>query len=178
MTADKQLPAETGAPGQPEIGDDRMPDRLAGAAVVAPAEEAEMWRDRALRLQAEMENYRKRQARRAEARIEEERDRLLAAFISIADDLERALRAGSANVAELRHGVALTHHALLRLLEHEDVRPIDPEGQDFDPQWHEAVGRIAHEQAGVPPGTVVEVVQQGYRLEDRVLRPARVIVAT
>ena len=125
-----------------------------------------------------MENYRKRQMRRAETRIEEERERLLGILLSIADDLERALRAGGANVAELRQGVALTHQVLLHQLEREGVQPVEAENKTFDPAWHEAVGRVAHEQAGVPPDTVVAVVQAGYRLEDRVLRPARVIVAT
>jgi molecular chaperone GrpE len=143
--------------------------------------EAEVWRERALRLQAEMENFRKRQHRLAEARIAEERDRLLNQFATIADDLERALQAREAGATSLREGVALTHQAMMRLMQQEGVEVIRPEGQTFDPRWHEAVSTVPHTRAGVPPNTVVQVVRNGYRLgkpgEDRLIRPARVIVA-
>jgi len=146
----------------------------------ALAEEAEsdleMWRDRALRLQAEMENFRKRQQRLTEERIAEERERLLRSFLRVADDLERALRADRADSESLRQGVQLTRQGLLRLLEQEGAEPITAQGQPFDPAWHEAVGAVPSGD-GVQPETVVEVVQEGYRLGDRLLRPARVIVA-
>jgi molecular chaperone GrpE len=143
--------------------------------------EAEAWRERALRLQADMENFRKRQRRLAEEQIAEERDRLLSQFATIADDLERALQARDAGPTGLREGVALTYQAMMRLMEREGVETIRPEGNAFDPHWHEAVSTVPHVRAGVPPNTVVQVVRNGYRLakpgEDRLIRPARVIVA-
>jgi molecular chaperone GrpE len=140
-------------------------------------ERLEEWRDRALRLGAEMENYRKRQKRLADQQILAERERLLSGLLSIVDDLQRALSAEAGEVESLRQGVAITHQSLMRLLEQEGVRPIKAQGQPFDPNWHEAVGSVPHEAAGADPDTIVEVVREGYRLGDRTLRPARVIIA-
>jgi len=144
--------------------------------VQATEPDLEMWRDRALRLQAEMENFRKRQQRMAEMRILEERERLLRAFLAIVDDLERALSADEVDVDSLKQGVSVTYQAAMRLLNQEGVESIAAAGRPFDPGRHEAIGSIpgGHQ---VEPGTVVEVVQRGYRLGDRLLRPARVIVA-
>ena len=141
-------------------------------------ESLEVWRDRALRLQAEMENFRKRQQRLTEERIAADRERLLRAFLRVADDLERALNADGTDAESLRQGVDLTYRSLMQLLNQEGVEPIQAEGKPFDPAWHEAVGTVSHEDAGAEPDTVVEVMQPGYRLGDRLLRPARVIVAT
>jgi len=145
----------------------------------APEEEEtlEVWRDRALRLQAEIENFRKRQQRLAEERITADRERLLRSFLYVADDLERALRADTANVGSLQQGVDLTYQTLMHILSQEGVEPIQSVGQPFDPTWYEAVDTVPHSQAGVEPGTIVEVEQKGYRLGERLLRPARVIVA-
>jgi molecular chaperone GrpE len=138
----------------------------------------EEWRDRALRLQAEMENFRKRQQRLAEERIAADRERLLRAFLGVADDLERALSTDSADIQSLRRGVDLTYQGLMRLMEREGAEPVQAEGRPFDPAFHEAVGTMPHEQVDAGPDMVVEVVQTGYQLDDRLLRPARVIVAT
>ena len=139
---------------------------------------SEMWRDRALRLQAEMENYRKRQQRLAEEQTTADCERLLRAFLNVADDLERALSADSTDGESLRQGVDLTYQGLMRLMDQEGAEPVQAEGQPFDPVWHEAVGTMDYEQADTEPDMVIQVVQTGYRLGDRLLRPARVIVAT
>jgi molecular chaperone GrpE len=141
-------------------------------------ESVEVWRDRALRLQAEMENYRKRQQRLAEERIVEERERLLRRFLQVADELERALAVQHTDVAILRRGVELTHLILMQLLEQENVQPLDAQGRTFDPEWHEAVGTASEHAPGLQPHTVVEVLRTGYRLGDRLLRPARVLIST
>ena len=145
-------------------------------------EEIEDWRSRALRLQADMENYRKRQQRNAQHEIEQERDRLLNAFLDIVDDLERAMATpdGSDDWRGndgLRRGVELTHRAAIKLLEKEGAFAIAAEHQPFDPNWHEAVATIPRNGWQVAPGTVVEVVEPGYRLGERLLRPAKVVVA-
>lgn len=139
-------------------------------------EELETWRDRALRLQAEMENFRKRQQRLASEQIQANRARLLRNFLSVVDDLERALRA-EGDEATLREGVVITHRSLMQLLRQEGIEQIQAEGESFDPHWHEAVGTVPHREVDVDRDTVVEVTREGYRLDDRLLRPARVIVA-
>jgi len=155
-----------------------QPEPAATQAELEALEESlEVWRDRALRLQAERENFRKRQQRLAEVRIAEGRERVLRSFLQVADDLERVLNAGEVDVKSLRQGVNLTYQTLMRLLAQEGVEPIQAVGQPFDPAWHEAVGTIPYQNAGAEPNTVVKVEQEGYRLGDRLLRPARVIVA-
>jgi molecular chaperone GrpE len=140
-------------------------------------EDVAEWRDRALRLQAEIDNFRKRQRRLTEERIRADRERLLRGFLSVSDDLERALEADSNDAASLREGVALTHQGLMQLMDREGVEPIDALGRPFDPTLHEGVATVPHQRAGVEPNTVVKVVETGYRYGDRLLRPARVIVA-
>jgi molecular chaperone GrpE len=135
------------------------------------------WQDLALRLQAEMDNYRKRQQRLAQDQIEAERQRLLRGFLPIVDDLERALKAPAGNEPGLREGVHLTHRALLQRLGQEGVEKILPQNQPFDPNWHEAISAVPHDGSGVGPGTVIQVLEPGYRLGNHLLRPARVIVA-
>jgi molecular chaperone GrpE len=147
-----------------------------------PCEELEEWRDRALRLQADMENYRKRQQRIAQDQIVQERSRLLNAFLDIVDDLERALAAPASAHASprgdgLRRGVELTHRAAIQLLEKEGAVAIPAKHQPFDPNWHEAVATAPRNGSEVAPGTVIKVVEPGYRLGDQLLRPAKVIVA-
>ncbi len=133
--------------------------------------------DRALRLQAEMENYRRRQRRQAEEQIEAERKRLLGAFLGVVDDLERALATPDGDEVALRQGVQLTHRQALQLLDREGVEQIEAEGQAFDPSWHEAVATVGRNGSSVAPGTVVQVIEHGYRLGSQLLRPAKVIVA-
>jgi molecular chaperone GrpE len=147
-----------------------LPERGAGAGDVD-------WQDLVLRLQAEMDNYRKRQQRLAQVQIDAERERLLRGFLPAVDDLERALVAPVSDVHALREGVQLTHREILQRLRQEGVERIHAQNQRFDPNWHEAVSAIPHDGSGAAPGTVVKVLEPGYRLGDRLLRPARVIVA-
>jgi molecular chaperone GrpE len=146
-------------------------------------EELDDWRDRAMRLQADMDNYRKRQQRLAQDQIEAERQRLLGAFLQVVDDLERALAAPATADQGLRHdeglrrGVELTHRAAMQLLQREGVEPIEARNKRFDPNWHEAVATVGHNGSDAPEDTVIEVVESGYRLGERMLRPAKVIVA-
>jgi len=170
-----QAHPEPGAPGakrgtQKPIADTREES--------AEGEDLDMWRDRALRLQAEMENFRKRQQRLADERVAADRERLLRAFLRVADDLERALHADGTDAESLRQGVGLTHQSLMHIIDQEGAEPIEAGGRPFDPAWHEAVGTVPSRHAGAAPDTVVKVVQPGYRIGDRLLRPARVIVAT
>jgi molecular chaperone GrpE len=145
--------------------------------------EARDRQEQALRLQAEMDNYRKRQQRLATDQTQAERQRLLADFLRVVDNLERALAAPAGDDETLRQGVALTHRAALQLLQREDVEPIQAEHQPFDPNWHEAVATVrAKDAAGdsdhpPDPDTVIQVLEPGYRRGGQLLRPARVVVA-
>lgn len=167
------------APERP-AQDERRLERVEAERRGEPPEEQglDYWRDRALRLQAQMENFCKRQRRRAREEVAAERERLLNTFLQVVDDLERALEADETNPAQLRQGMQLIHQKMNHLLAQEGVQPIEARGKPFDPAWHDAVGSIPAQRVEVEPDTVVEVVQRGYRLGDRLLRPARTIVAT
>jgi molecular chaperone GrpE len=169
------LPAEE-EPTQEQAAKERVVD-APGEAGPVPLEGGMDWQERALRLQAEMENYRRRQRRLAEGQIESERSRLLQAFLRVVDDLERALAASSEDGAGLREGVLLTHRAAMNFLKGEGVERMYPEGQPFDPNWHEAIQTVNHRQANAAPGTVVQVIEPGYQMNGRLLRPSKVIVA-
>jgi len=152
------------------------PDRAAAA----PEPDQEDWRDRALRLQAEMENYRKRQRRIAQEQARAGQDRLLVEILSVADNLDRTLDHVQANETApdpLREGIGLTREELLRLLGQYEVERLDARGEPFDPNWHEAIAVEPANKHGVEPGTVIHVQQAGYRRGTKLLRPAKVVVA-
>jgi hypothetical protein len=105
-----------------------------------------------------------------------EDESLLEGVLSIADNLERAL-AAAAEDTPIRQGVAITHDGVMQLLRRHDVVRIEAHGRPFDPHWHEAIDVVPAQDVGVEPGTVVEVMQSGYRRGERLYRPARVVVA-
>ena len=140
-------------------------------------------KDRLLRTLAEMENMRKRTEREvADARVYG-----ITAFardiLTVADNMHRAMQAlddelrakADSGVKALLDGVELTERELMNALEKHGVKRIEPLGQKFDPNRHQAMYEV--EDASVPSGTVVQVVQAGYLIGDRVLRPALVAVA-
>src|SRR5438093_3156586 len=149
----------------------------------ALAQEAAELKDRLLRALAEMENLR----RRTEREIADTRAYGISAFardlLAIADNMRRALDAFGAEPHEapdagtkaLLEGIELTERELLKVLEKHGVRKLDPEGAKFDPHRHQAMYEVPDE--SVPAGTIVQVVQPGYVIGDRVLRPALVAVA-
>ncbi len=132
------------------------------------------WKRRALELQAEMDNFRKRQQRRAEESIAQGKERLLARFLAVADNLERALAHADDPAATLHQGVELTHRELMRILDAENVSRMETIGQPFDPTLHEALAALPTE---AEPETIIEEVEAGYTLGDKLLRPAKVVVA-
>lgn len=141
----------------------------------APAMEEIDWQAMALRQQADMDNFRKRQTRRADEAIAAERERLLRLVLPLADNLDRALRYnGQQDNGSLRQGVELTQRELMRLLATEGVTRIEAAGQPFTPNLHEAVATVP---AQAEPNTVIEEVEAGYMLGDKLLRPAKVVVA-
>lgn len=135
--------------------------------------------ERHLRLQAEFENYRKRQQRERAELNRQAKERVLVELPGIVDNLERALQhAGAAGAAPetLAQGVELVCKQLQEVLTRFGVEPISALGAMFDPRLHEAMARI--ETVGDPPdGTVIEEYRRGYLLDGKVLRPALVAVA-
>jgi molecular chaperone GrpE len=130
--------------------------------------------DRLLRLAADFENYKKRVARERQEYVALANERLIAELIPILDDLERALAAAEEHQeAQLEEGVALVHRSLASLLARNGVTPIETDGK-FDPHVHEA---LLSQPSEAEEGSVIDVVQKGYKLGERVVRPARVVVA-
>jgi molecular chaperone GrpE len=140
-----------------------------GSAADAPSD------DRLLRLAADFENYKKRVAREREEYVALANARLLAELLPVIDDLERALAAAEQHEeAQLEEGVRLVHRSLAALLERHGIELIETDGK-FDPHVHEAL--LSQPSEETESGSVLDVVQKGYKLGDRVVRPARVIVA-
>ena len=126
------------------------------------------------RVAADFENYRKRVARDQESLVARAHERLVKELLPVLDDLERALAAAEEHEeAKLEEGVRLVHRALRDALTREGLAEIETNGR-FDPHVHEALFSQPSDQ---DVGSVLEVVQKGYRLGDCVLRPARVVVA-
>jgi len=146
------------------------------------AENADL-RDKYLRLAAEMDNLR----RRTERDVKDAKSYSVASFardmLAVSDNLNRALEAipaealeaGEAGLKALAEGVEMTERSMLASLERHGVRKLDPIGEKFDPHFHQAIFEVPN--PDVPNGTVVQVVQAGYVIGDRVLRPAMVGVA-
>ena len=160
-----------------------MPDDPEDGSVEALAKEAAEARDKMLRTLAEMENLRKRTARE----VSDARTYGISGFardvLDIADNLQRALDAVPAEaraaadpgLKALIEGVELTERSLLNALEKNGVRKFDPAGEKFDPNVHQAMYEVPD--PSVPAGTIAQVIQSGYMIGDRVLRPALVGVA-
>ena len=126
------------------------------------------------RVAADFENYRKRVARDQEGLVARAHERLVKELLPVLDDLERALEAAAQHEeAKLEEGVRLVHRELVEALSREGLVEVETDGQ-FDPHVHEALLSQPSEQE---EGSVMEVLQKGYRLGDRVLRPARVVVS-
>jgi len=160
-----------------------MPDDPEPNSVEALTKEAADSRDRMLRTLAEMENLRKRtQKEVADARVYGV-SKFAGDIVDIADNLQRALDAVPADakasadpgLKALIEGVELTERSLLNALEKHGVKKVDPTGEKFDPNFHQAMYEVPD--ASVSSGTVVQVVQAGYTIGERVLRPALVGVS-
>ena len=148
------------------------------AEAVDPLAEALRERDEYLdalqRLKAEFDNYRKRTARHQEQLTARAHERLVKELLPVLDDLERALAAAEEHEeAKLEEGVRLVHRELAAALEREGLAEIETDGV-FDPHVHEA---LLSQPSEAEEGSVLEVLQKGYKLGDHVLRPARVVVA-
>jgi molecular chaperone GrpE len=171
-----QQGAEPGNTGQPAAEADNDIEALIAEAVAAALAEQQ---DSVLRAQAEVQNMR----RRCEADVEKAHkfalEKFSAELLTVIDNLERALDAvpdsAGESVNALREGVELTLKGFLETCEKFNIRQLNPEGEPFDPQMHQAISMVPN--PDVEPNTVVAVVQKGYLLNDRVIRPAMVMVS-
>ena len=154
-------------------GDDASRDD----ALARAEEDLAKHRDAMLRMQAEMDNLRKRLARDAEKSRKFALERIVKDLLQVRDSMERGLEIAdqSATVESMREGQELTLKMLAKVLQDHDLEVIDPAGQPFDPEWHEAMTVMPSEE--LDENSVVEVLQKGYRLHDRLIRPARVVVS-
>ena len=146
--------------------------------------EAESKRDEYLELarraQADFENYRKRMAAEVQAAAVRGKAGVAKDVVPVLDDLERALQAAGLDPEGdsddgLAHGVILVFRGLRETLKRNGIESVDPQGEKFDPTEHEALSTMPVE--GAASGTVVEVMQKGYRMEGQLIRPARVVVS-
>ena len=148
--------------------------------------ERDEYLDLARRTKADFENYRRRTAAETAAAARRGKAELASELVGVIDNLERALAAAGIDAAAalseggtpegpLEQGIVLTYRELNAVLAKTGVEPYDPVGELFDPAWHEALQTRPDQDAG--PGTVLEVLQKGYRLDGLLIRAARVVVS-
>ncbi len=142
--------------------------------------EKEEYLELAKRTQADFENFRKRMSAEVQAAGVRGKGQLAQEVVPALDDLERAIQAAGLDPEGdsedgLAHGVLLVFRSLREGLKRNGIEAVDPKGEKFDPNQHEALSTVPLE--GTESGTVVEVLQKGYRLDDKLIRPARVVVS-
>ena len=173
---------DAGSEASPSV-EDAESERAEGA-VSEPAEdpltraerERDEYLDLARRAQADFDNYRKRAAKEAAAAGQRAKSGLVRELLPVVDNLERALTSAGEEEQHLAEGVRLVHSELIAVLERHGVEQFDPRGERFDPGEHEALSMRSEEWA--ESGTVLDVVEKGYRANGAILRPARVVVSS
>ncbi|HEY5928228.1 MAG TPA: nucleotide exchange factor GrpE [Kofleriaceae bacterium] len=187
---DPKQPSEEGASGDvipveveaPDLVPEPAPDpikELEAKLAAAEKEKKDNW-DRYLRSAADLENLRKRQKRELEDVKFETKNKVLKEMLPVVDNLERAIEhaggggEGDQALRPIVDGVQLVLRQFTTAFERLDVQAIDALGQPFDPNLHEAISQVESDQ---PAGTIVQVLQRGYRAGERLLRPALVVVA-
>lgn len=158
----------------PEPGPAPDGEMLGAQLQEAQAEIARL-RDAQLRERADIENQRRRLTREVEQARRFANERLLRDLLPVCDALDRGLAAESPNADGLLEGMALTRKSLLKVLQDHGLERVEAMGKPFDPEYHEAMSMV-EPGAGQQPETVVTVIENGYVLHQRLLRPARVIV--
>lgn len=167
-----QEPPQPAPPAADTVGAESLAELAARA-----AKADENW-DRYVRAAAELENFRKRAARDKAEAVQHANEGLIRRLLPVLDNFDMALAAAEApntDVASIRTGVAMIHGQLRQALADAGVQEVCATGQAFDPHLHEAVSQM--ESADVPEGHVLHQVRKGYRLYERLVRPASVVVA-
>jgi len=183
QSADQSCTPGEGAPGAPSTPSQGSAGQRTAHEVIAALEaEAADLKDRLLRAHAEVENIRKRSEREKEETAKYAITRLAREIVNVGDNFQRAIDAVPPGAADqdsalksFLEGVTMTERELLNVLERYGIRRVQPMNEIFNPHLHQAVMEIAR--SDVPTGTIVQVFQAGFMIEDRVLRPAMVAVA-
>ena len=157
-------------PDTPEASDAAATDELE-----ALRAELEQLKAQSLVERADLENQRKRIAREIETARKFANERLLADLLPVFDSLDAGLAAAGADAGALRDGLELTYRQLLKVAGDNGLSVVDPTGAAFNPEHHQAISQV--DAGDAAPGSVVQVFQKGYLLNDRLLRPALVVVA-
>jgi molecular chaperone GrpE len=163
--------------GEPETVDETVSDAVPDTTdeVAEVARQRDEYLDALQRLKAEFDNYRKRVAREQQQLSARAAERIVAQLLPMLDDLERAIDAAVEHEeTKVADGVRLVHRALAGMLEREGLVEVETEGA-FDPHTQEA---LLTQPSDAPEGTVIQVLQPGYKLGDHVLRPARVVISS
>lgn len=167
----------TAEPAQGDVESSEESDDLEAQLAAANARADENW-DRLLRMQAEMDNLRKRNTREIENAHKFALDKIATELLGVRDSLENGIKAGQeddADVAKLQEGSELILKQLTQTMEKFNIIEVNPEGEKFDPDLHQAM--TMQEVPDTEPNTVIAVLQKGYTLNDRLLRPALVMVS-
>jgi molecular chaperone GrpE len=158
-----------------------LPEATPEERAAALAAERDEVKDRMLRIAAEFENWKKRARKEQTDAVAEARERVLKDMLEVVDYLERAVGMqaagnGAVDGPAVLKGVDLVLRLLKQKLERYEVRPFEAAGQPFDPRLHEAISRVEHPE--IPAGSVAAELQKGYRVGERLLRPAMVSVSS
>jgi molecular chaperone GrpE len=167
-----------GEPDNTDQAEDNSPAQDLEAKLKSKEKEAQENYDRLLRVSAEFENFKKRSTREMEDFRKFANQALIKEMLSVVDHLELAMNSTNSHKAidkGLLQGLEMTHREILKVFEKFNVKPIEAKGQTFDPTFHEAV--MQEENDDFDDNTVINELQKGYLIHDRLLRPAMVVVA-
>ena len=172
----KDSPEKKAKKAKTKVNSDKR-DKTKKEGINEVKEQLALEKDRVLRLSAEFENYKKRKQRETDEFKKFANETIFRQLLTVVDNLERAISFTQENSNEggLLEGVKLTYKEILKLFETFNVKPVEAENQPFDPNFHQAVTQ--EETDDFPENTVSEVLQKGYLLHDRLLRPAMVVVS-
>ena len=166
----EEKPEQETPPAEPEIPKDPL---------TAAKEELAQWRDRALRTQADLENFRKRSARERSEAIKYGNAALLEELLPIADNFEMGLAAATESAdgsgSSIAQGMQMVHKQLNDFLANNGLKEIETDGKEFDPNLHEALSQQPSDE--IPEGHIISTMRKGFQLHDRLLRAANVIVS-
>ena len=174
----REIEPESTPPDEQIVNGQDDPIKELEAKLEAKEKEAGETYDRLLRASAEFDNYKKRSSREMEEFRKFANQSLIKEMLSVVDNLELAMNSTDGHKAidkDLLQGLEMTHKEILRVFDKFNVKPIDAKGQPFDPTYHEAV--MQEETDDSPKNTVINELQRGYMIHDRLLRPSMVVVA-
>jgi len=179
VTQQPEQPSEQDAPGEAQEDAVEVDSELLDLQYALRDAEQELaeHKDAMLRMHAEMENLRKRMVRDLEKSRRRALENFMSDLLPVRDSLERGLEAAeeSASVESLKEGKALTMKLLAKAMQDHGLEEIDPLGEPFNPELHEAISMLPSKEYA--ENAVMDVIQRGYRLNERLIRPARVVVS-